>query len=310
MINKISTAKMSQDDWLECRRKTIGGSDAAALCGLNSYSSPYSVWADKMGILPTKEPNEAMRLGTDLEQYVAERFTEATGKKVRRDRHIIINSDYPFAHANVDRVVIGEDAGLECKTTSIMNLKKFKNGEFPDNYYVQCMHYMMVTGKKKWYLAVLILGKDFRVFEIERNNEEINALIDIEKNFYEHMQNKTAPAIDGFTATTEALNSIYSEDNGEQADLTFYKSEIQQFLDAEAQIKVLNEFCDSKANIIKEVMKNCESGFCGNFNVMWKSQQRRTLDKKRLLSDNPSLDLSKYEKTSNFRTFKISEKGV
>lgn len=160
MIKKIPTANMSQDDWLEQRRKTIGGSDAASLCGLNSYSSPYSVWADKMGLLPKKEPNEAMRLGTDLEQYVAERFTESTGKKVRRDRHIIINSDYPFAHANVDRVIIGEDAGLECKTTSVMNLKRFKNGEYPDNYYVQCMHYMMVTGKKKWYLAVLILGKD------------------------------------------------------------------------------------------------------------------------------------------------------
>ena len=306
MLKKIPTVNMSHDDWLEYRRKTIGGSDAAALCGLNNYSSPYSVWADKMGMLPPKEPNEAMRLGTDLEQYVAERFTEATGKRVRRDRHIIINSDYPFAHANVDRVVIGEDAGLECKTTSVMNLKKFKNGEYPDNYYVQCMHYMMVTGKKKWYLAVLILGKGFKVFEIERNKEEINSLIEIEKDFYKHMQNKTAPAVDGSSATTDTLDFIYSEDNGEQADLTFYKSEIQQYLDAKAQIKALNEFCDSKANIIKEVMKNCESGVCGDFNVKWKSQQRRTLDKKRLLADDADINLNKYEKISNFRTFKIS----
>ncbi len=306
MINKISTKNMSHTDWLNQRRKSIGGSDAAALCGMNAYMSPYSVWADKMGLIPPKEPNEAMRLGTDLEQYVADGFTEVTGKRVRRDCHIIINSDYPFAHANVDRVVIGEDAGLECKTTSVMNLKKFKNGEYPDNYYVQCMHYMMVTGKKKWYLAVLILGKDFKVFEIERNNDEINSLIEIEKTFYEHMQNKTAPAIDGSSATTNTLDFIYSEDNGEQADLTFYKSEIQQYLDAKAQIKVLNEFCDSKANIIKEVMKDCESGICDDFNVMWKLQQRRTLDKKQLLADNPYLDLSKYEKVSNFRTFKIS----
>lgn len=306
MISKISTKNMSHTDWLNQRRKSIGGSDAAALCGMNTYMSPYSVWADKMGLIPPKEPNEAMRLGTDLEQYVADRFTEATGKRVRRDCHIIINSDYPFAHANVDRVVIGEDAGLECKTTSVLNLKKFKNGEYPDNYYVQCMHYMMVTGKKKWYLAVLILGKDFKVFEIERNNEEIDSLIEIERLFYKHMQNKTAPAVDGSSATTDTLDYIYSKDNGEQADLTFYQSEIQQYLDAKAQIKALNEFCDSKANIIKDVMKNCESGTCGDFNVMWKSQQRRTLDKKRLLADNPCLDLSKYENISNFRAFKIS----
>lgn len=306
MIKKIPTANMSQDDWLEQRRKTIGGSDAASLCGLNSYSSPYSVWADKMGLLPKKEPNEAMRLGTDLEQYVAERFTEATGKKVRRDRHIIINSDYPFAHANVDRVIIGEDAGLECKTTSVMNLKRFKNGEYPDNYYVQCMHYMMVTGKKKWYLAVLILGKDFRVFEIERNDEEISALAEIEKDFYECVQNKTAPAVDGSSATTDTLNSIYSESNEEQADLTFFRSEIQQFLDAKSQIKALNEFCASKANTIKEAMKSCEKGICGDFNVAWKSQKKTTLDKKKLLEENPLLDLSKYEKITESRVFKIS----
>lgn len=306
MIKKIPTANMSQDDWLEQRRKTIGGSDAASLCGLNSYSSPYSVWADKMGLLPKKEPNEAMRLGTDLEQYVAERFAEATGKKVRRDRHIIINSDYPFAHANVDRVIIGEDAGLECKTTSVMNLKRFKNGEYPDNYYVQCMHYMMVTGKKKWYLAVLILGKDFRVFEIERNDEEISALAEIEKDFYECVQNKTAPAVDGSSATTDTLNSIYSESNEEQADLTFFRSEIQQFLDAKSQIKALNEFCISKANTIKEAMKSCEKGICGDFNVTWKPQKKTALDKKKLLKENPSLDLSKYEKITESRVFKIS----
>ena len=113
---KISTIGMSREDWLTERRKSLGGSDVAGILGLNEYSSPYSVYADKLGLLPEKEDTEAMRIGRDLEDYVASRFTEKTGKKVRRENSIIRNPDYPYLHANVDRVVVGENAVLECKT--------------------------------------------------------------------------------------------------------------------------------------------------------------------------------------------------
>ena len=64
-LNKLSTIGMSRDDWLEHRKKSIGGSDASAVAGLNPWTSPYSVWADKLGLLPPKEENEAMRLGCE-----------------------------------------------------------------------------------------------------------------------------------------------------------------------------------------------------------------------------------------------------
>lgn len=118
-LHKIKTIGMDKQTWLEHRRHSIGGSDAAAIVGLNDYASPYSVWADKTDRLPEKEDSEAMRQGRDFEEYVAARFTEATGKKVRRCNFIIQNPDYPFAHANIDRQIIGEDAGLECKTTPV-----------------------------------------------------------------------------------------------------------------------------------------------------------------------------------------------
>lgn len=70
-IKKVSTVGMSREDWLEQRRHTIGGSDAAGIIGLSKWSSPVSVWADKTGRLPDKPDTEAMRLGRDLEGYVA-----------------------------------------------------------------------------------------------------------------------------------------------------------------------------------------------------------------------------------------------
>lgn len=86
-MTKIPTLGMRREDWLEERRKSIGGSDAAGILGLNRYASPFTLWLDKTGKLPEKEETEAMRIGRDLEDYVAKRWSEATGKKVRRENH-------------------------------------------------------------------------------------------------------------------------------------------------------------------------------------------------------------------------------
>ena len=50
----------------------------------------------------------------------------------------------------------GEDAGLECKTASPYSANQWKDGKVPPHYLAQCLHYMTVTGKREWYLAVVI----------------------------------------------------------------------------------------------------------------------------------------------------------
>lgn len=79
------TKDMTREEWLKLRKQGIGGSDAGAVCGLNPYVSPMDVYMDKTTeeIPEQDRDNEAMRLGRDLEQYVAERFCEETGLKVR-----------------------------------------------------------------------------------------------------------------------------------------------------------------------------------------------------------------------------------
>ena len=174
MITRISTSSMTKEQWNAERLKSIGGSDAAALLGLNPYKSAFALWAEKTGEIKPEDisDREAVRLGHDLEDYVAKRFAEATGKKVRRENFFIYNSDFPIAHALPDRMVVGEAAGLECKTTSSWErLKLCRDGEYPKDWYCQCVHYMMVTGAQKWYLAVLCFGHGFYHFTIERDEE-------------------------------------------------------------------------------------------------------------------------------------------
>ena len=155
MYTKIPIKDLSREEWLKLRKTGIGGSDAGSICGMNPYSNAMKVFHDKTSdTTEEQQDNEAIRQGHDLEEYVAQRFMEETGLKVRRSNFMYRNLEYPFMIADVDRLVIGEDAGLECKTASAYNADKWKDGEIPLHYIMQCYHYMAVTGKRTWYIAL------------------------------------------------------------------------------------------------------------------------------------------------------------
>ena len=125
MYIKIPIKDLSREQWLKLRKTGIGGSDAGSICGVNPYSSPMKVYYDKISdTVGEQQDNEAIRQGRDLEQYVAQRFMEETSLKVRRSNFMYRNLQYPFMIADIDRLVIGEDAGLECKTASAYNADK------------------------------------------------------------------------------------------------------------------------------------------------------------------------------------------
>ena len=306
-ITQISTKGMSREEWLVQRKKTIGGSDAAAIVGLSAYASPYSVWADKTNRLPDVPDNEAMRQGRDLEEYVARRFTEASGKKVRRNTAMLYNPIYPFAHADVDRIIVGENAGLECKTTSTLDLMQFKSVEFPEKYYAQCVHYMAVTGAERWYLAVLVFGRGFFVYTLERDEAEIEALMNAEREFWQYVESDTPPIADGSDATADALSVIYSESREESIELFGRDGVIGEYLSVKSQIKALEERLCELENLIKSDMGEAERGICGDYRISWKSQQRRNFQAKAFAADHPGIDLAPYYSTSTSRPFKITK---
>lgn len=307
-LTKISTVGMSREDWLTERRKSLGGSDVASILGMNEYSSPYAVWADKLGKLPDKEDNEAMRLGRDLEDYVAQRFTEKTGKKVRRENAILRNPDMPYLHANVDRVVVGENAVLECKTVSALNLSKYKNGEYPARFYAQCCEYMLVCGFEKAYLAVLVLGKEFLVFEIERDENELAALKGACEEFWHYVETKTPPPVDGLEASSNAITALYPESSETTIDLFPIGNTLMAYNAVCAQIKTLEADKEALANEVKAYMKEAQGGENDKFRVSWKSSTRQTFDSKAFAKDHPNMSLAKYYKTTNVRTFKVTQK--
>lgn len=294
-----NAADLSREQWLEYRRSGIGGSDAGAIMGVSPYKSAYAVWADKLGVLPPVEDNEPRRQGRDLEDYVARRFSEQTNLRVRRNHQMLCSVAHPMMLANIDRRIIGQRAGLECKTSRDLRMTRYKNGDYPMEYYAQCLHYLAVTGWDRWYLAVLVYGTGLLVYTIERKDveDDIEALISAEEAFWrDYVQPRRQPVPDSLEATTAALNAVWR------------RSEPETAIDAdEATDALIDRQIDETENRIKAIMGTAEELRGTGARCVWRSVASRRLDRKRLAQ--AGLDLRDYETESITRRFMLREEN-
>lgn len=323
MIEKIPTSSMSREDWLAERRKSLGGSDIGAVLGLNKYATPYTVWAEKTGRLPPKEDNEAMRQGRDLEQYVAERFSERSGKTVQRYNYLLRNDAAPYLHANIDRRIVGEKSGLECKTASALNLRAYSSGEFPESYYAQCVAYLAVTGWEHWYLAALVLNKAFYIYQlttIEGDSTpewcdssvyvgpgEIDTLKQCAAEFWEsYIIPDTPPPADGREPTSAAIQSIYGRDDGGNIELFGRDEFIKDYFTLSAERQIIQQRMDYIKQTLQLDMGEASKAVCAAATVTWRAQERRAFDWKSFQKAHPEIPLDPFYKRTTSRVFKIN----
>lgn len=309
LVKLVSTNGMSHEEWLEHRKKGIGGSDAGAICGLNPYKSAIEVYLEKVSKTCTEAiDNEAMRQGRDFEHYVAQRFMEETGKKVRRANAIFVHPEYPYLFANVDRLIVGEDAGLECKTASAYAADKWKDGKIPVSYEIQCHHYMAVTGAKCWYIACLILGKGFVWQKIERDEETIQMLIELETDFWNNnVLTENMPSPDGSNAADEIIKEKYAEsENGKCIDLLGFDEKLKRRKDISDLEEKLKKEKKQIEQEIKVYMDDAEKAESNQFSVSWKPVTSNRIDSEKLKNTYPEA----YEdclKASSSRRFVVKE---
>jgi len=305
-----STNDMNRTQWLEARRKGVGGSDAPVILGLSKWKTPFELWLEKTGQINIEETSsEAAYWGTKLEDLVADEFTVRTGKKVRRRNAILQHSEYPWMVANVDRMVVAENAILECKTTSAWLQGEWKDDEIPDAYIIQPQHYMAVTGAQKAYIAVLIGGNQFRYKEIERDDELIGIIIEAEKHFWEfHVLGNQPPALDGSSAAERFVKERYAKgEAGKSVNLApSYRDQIEQLLSVKTQIKALETQEKAIENQIKAELQDAETGFVGAYQVNWKTITSYRFDTKAFQTEHPEMS-EQYAKPSTSRRFDIKE---
>lgn len=274
-IRLVNTKNISHDEWLEWRRKGIGGSDAAAICGMSRYRSAMAVYLDKLGDLPPLEDSPKMKAGRVMEPVVANWFSEDTGLKVKNQHAIFQHPKYLFMLANIDRQIVGQKAGLECKNTSEYCRDDWSGTQAPKEYILQCNHYMAVMGYERWYIAVLIGGWDLQWRVIERDEDLIRDLITIEQDFWEQVQQKVPPAYS--FQDTELIKERFGESEpGKRVELpeSAY-DDMQGLYKARCVLKSAKEQEETYKNRLKGLMGDAEYAyFQEECRFTWKSNSK------------------------------------
>jgi predicted phage-related endonuclease len=239
----------------------------------------------------------AVKLGLKLEQAVAELFEEETGKKVHRVNETVFHKKYDFLAANLDRKVEGEKAVLECKTTSAFRASEFKEDEMPGEYIFQCLHYLMVTGYDKAYLAVLIGNQDFKWITIDRDDQKLKDLEKREVAWWEKYIIRGVMPTEVMAQDDEALQTLYPHEKilqeiplGDEASILF------ENLQAYEQDKfILEKEIDEAKNRLKQMIAENDCGTTDLYRATWKYQESIRVDSKKLKANHPKI----YDKCSN-----------
>lgn len=311
---------VSHEQWLELRKQGIGGSDAGAIMGVHPYKGAFGVWADKKGYSEAVEDNEAMRQGRDLEDYVARRFAEKTGLPVRREYGMMRSKEHPFMLANIDRRIKGERAGLECKTSRDIYMKRYRGNDFPDEYYCQCLHYLKVTGWDVWYLAVLVYGTAVLVFKISRGprveekgvdayrdfvQDDIDALFGTEVRFWgTYMDGNRMPPPDDFRETGRVLDGMWAADADYWKDATLTQdATLNELAALKAEKKALEKQITGIENRLKAEMEDATELRGTDVLATWKPQRQRRISEKKIRELYPMVDISKIKEEVEMRRF-------
>ena len=204
----------SREDWLLSRNNSIGGSDASCILGLNNYKTNVDLWKIKKGLAEQEDISDKpyVKYGTEAEKYLRGLFAlDFPQYEVLYDENNYwTNSKYPYLHASLDSWLIEKETGrkgiLEIKTSNIINSAMYKkwDNQIPDAYYIQLLHYFIVT---EFDFAILKaqLRYDYnddiylktKHYKIERAEvlDDINYLLEKEQSFIKCLESNTEPSL-------------------------------------------------------------------------------------------------------------------
>lgn len=201
-----------REEWLQNRQR-LGGSDASSIVGMNPYKSNTELWEIKTGRAEQEDISDKpyVQYGSKAEEYLRELFKldYPEYEVMYAENNMWLNDKYPFAHASLDGWLKDKDGRYgvwECKTTNILRStqrEKWKD-RIPDNYYIQCLHYLMVTEfdfvvlkaqlKSEFNGTTYIQTQHYK-FERSEVEEDIEYLAKGEAKFWEYVKNDKRPPL-------------------------------------------------------------------------------------------------------------------
>ena len=312
----IDTSKLTHEEWLAARRTGLGGSDAAAVMGMDPYKTPLALYREKRGEVAALDlsDNEAVQSGILLEPYIRERYIARTGRKVHRVNQMLRHPQHSFMLANLDGRIVGEPGLLECKTAGYWASQKSEDwGEtsdenpsdlVPAKYMWQCLHYIAVWGFDYADLAAFIAGQFLKIYRIHRDDELIARLIEAEADMWRRIEDGDAPP----ATTLGDVKDLYPNAVDRSIEATVEIAQLvgdMQF--AKAQIKELAAQFKEREVAVKSFMGEADMLLYGGEPITtWRSGKTTSLDTDRLKKEQPAV-YQAYARRGTTRTFKVLE---
>lgn len=334
----VDISNLSREDWLEYRKKGIGGSDVAAIMGISPFATIRDLFYNKTGVQPVIQEEEesnwvAKEVGHRLEDLVAEIFSKKTGLEVFPVRVMFRHPLYPFMLADVDffvRMPDGTFAILECKTCNYNAKDKWADEGIPAHYVLQVRHYLSVMNMQKAFIACLYGNNEneFVYRTIERDLIEEEDIIDQETYFWqEHVLKNVVPPHNGNSDLVLAnirnyggfadksipeivLSGLESKNLEKYLTLSEEKSQLEKRKkEIEAEQRAISvPFVEQLGQGCKAVLEDGTN----RYRITYNPTRRTSVGKdqmEKLKNQHPDI-YEEYTKTTESRTFRIKKEAA
>lgn len=329
----VDTTNLTEEEWLEWRKKGVGGSDVAAALGLSPYRTARELYYDKIGVEPVVDgPDKSItfEIGHLLEDVVAQIFAKKTGLSVFQEKKMFQHPLFPFMLADVDRFVHlpnGDIAILECKTAHYDTQFLWANGAVPRHYELQVRHYMAVMNIDVAYIACLFSNSenDFVWRKIERDlDEEENIILQLQEFWNRNILNRIEPKLSEKPDLVLAALSRYFGPADKKAPSVSVGAEYAPVLENLIAMKAQKKDLDAKSRKLDEQIKRAYAPIaelmgtacaatCENngvrYSITFDPQYREAIPKDRLpalQAQHPDI-YDDFVKTTESRVFKLTK---
>ena len=197
--------------WLKARRSGIGASDMPAVMGASGWNAAIAIYGEKTGLVePDEEQDEAMFWGSRLERTIADVYAERSGRAMLWSGFLVRSVRYPWALATLD-FLTGDDSASwpgDAKNVSAYKANEWVDGP-PPIYQIQLQQQMLVTGHERATAACLIGGQRHVWCDVVRDEALIARIVEAGEAFWECVQTRTIPAVDGSASASRTLARLY-----------------------------------------------------------------------------------------------------
>jgi putative phage-type endonuclease len=317
-VARLSGMRLTGDlrEWHEWRARHIGGSDISTVAGLNPWGSRWALWRLKRGEAKEDldEPTaQRFRLAHDHEVTVAREFELLTGLYIAGEQTWCEHPEHPHHGATIDGFVtesldssIDDALGVaEIKTTG--GLAPWH--ELPDHVLAQVQWQMHVTGLDHAWVPVMFGGQRVKVYEVERDEGDIAALVAVADRFWGDVVSGRPPLPDH--RDLPALQARWPEAApGEELALDKEAAAlVRAIAHARAASRLAREHEDSLVAQLLESVGDAETlTENGAVVATYKSSTRGSIDAKRLRTELPEV-AERFTRTTSYRSLRIKGGG-